>query len=102
MIEVIKIEVTKRMSIVWKTKMRAKPFTIAANPERIGFSSMGVSFISFYPAVPRLSFATSFAHIFATGNEFQKYFSARRNSFDLTQNSVKSVLTWVRAWEMSL
>ena len=59
-----------------------------------------------YPAVPRLSFATRFAHIFAhifaTGNEFQKYFSARRNSFDLTQNSVKSVLTWVRAWEMSL
>ena len=49
------------------------------------------------PAVPRISFATRFAHIFAhifaTGNEFQKYFSARRNSFDLTQNSVKAVLT---------
>ena len=35
------------------------------------------------PAVPRLSFATRFAHIFATGNEIQKYFSARSNSFDL-------------------
>ena len=50
-----------------------------------------------YPAVPRISFATRFAHIFArifaTGNEFQKYFFARRNSFDLTQNSVKAVLT---------
>ena len=49
------------------------------------------------PAVPRISFATRFAHIFAhifaTGNKFQKYFSARRNSFDLTQNSVKAVLT---------
>ena len=49
------------------------------------------------PAVPRISFATRFAHIFAhifaTGNEFQIYFSARRNSFDLTQNSVKAVLT---------
>ena len=32
------------------------------------------------PAVPRLSFATRFAHIFATGNEIQKYFSARNNS----------------------
>ena len=49
--------------------------------------------ISGNPAVPRISFATRFAHIFATGNEFQKYFSARRNSFDLTQNSVKAVLT---------
>ena len=50
-----------------------------------------------YPAVPRLSFATRFAHIFAhifaTGNEIQKYFSARSNSFDLTENSVKAVLT---------
>ena len=50
------------------------------------------------PAVPRLSFATRFAHIFAhifaTGNEIQKYFSARSNSFDLTENSVKAVLTW--------
>ena len=49
------------------------------------------------PAVPRISFATRFArifaHIFATGNIFQKYFSARRNNFDLTQNSVKAVLT---------
>ena len=47
-----------------------------------------LSFDQFYPAVPRLSFATRFAHIFAhifaTGNEFQKYFSARRNSCDLT------------------
>ena len=52
------------------------------------------------PAVPRLSFATRFAHffahIFATGNEIQKYFSARSNSFDLTENSVKAVLTWMR------
>ena len=58
------------------------------------------------PAVPRLSFATRFAHIFAhifaTGNEFQKYFSARSNSFDLTENSVKAVLTWTRTWAISL
>ena len=50
-----------------------------------------------YPAVPRHSFAHRFAHIFAhiffKNNEFQKYFSARRNIFDLTQNSVKAVLT---------
>ena len=64
----------------------------------------------------RLSFATRFAHIFktlfkgqnfvthifATGNEIQKYFSARSNSFDLTKNSVKSVLTWTRTWAISL
>ena len=47
-------------------------------------------------------FAHIFAHIFATGNEIQKYFSARSNSFDLTQNSVKAVLTWTRAWVISL
>ena len=50
-----------------------------------------------YPAVPQHSFAHRFAHIFAhiffKNNEFQKYFSARRNIFDLTQNSVKAVLT---------
>ena len=50
-----------------------------------------------YPAVPRHSFAHRFAHIFAhiffKNNEFQKYFSARRNIFDLTQNSVVAVLT---------
>ena len=49
------------------------------------------------PAVPRHSFAHRFAHIFAPiffkNNEFQKYFSARRNIFDLTQHSVKAVLT---------
>ena len=50
-----------------------------------------------YPAVPRHSFAHRFAyifdHIFFKNNEFQKYLSARRNIFDLTQNSVKAVLT---------
>ena len=49
------------------------------------------------PAVPRHSFAHRFAHIFAhiffKNNEFQKYFTARRNIFDLTQNSVVAVLT---------
>ena len=47
----------------------------------------------FHGSVLQPDLLTFFAHIFATGNEFQKYFSARRNSFDLTQNSVKAVLT---------
>ena len=110
------VEAEKEERIRWNDRERAKIescFSAMSRLKKVTHYNNCIIWLSIsylhpwsYPAVPRLSFATRyahiFAHIFATGNEIQKYFSARRNIFVLTQNSVKAVLTWALAWEISL